>query len=87
MRNGTYFNRGRFGLRPMSNRLSNGPPSFQNALNRLTVTGARRYRWQQFKPQCPVSRSHRVQQWNDPDKCPRCGLFLEKNIIPYRIWD
>jgi len=67
---------------------SNGPPpTFQAALNRLPYDGAQRFRWAQFKLQCPVSPFHRVQSWNEPDKCPRCGLYLEKNALPYRIWD
>lgn len=63
------------------------PPTFQIALNRLTVTGARHFKWMQFPLQCPVMSFHRVQAWNDPDKCPRCGLYLEKNVLPFRIWD
>jgi hypothetical protein len=63
------------------------PPSFQAALNRLTVTGARRFRWVRFGAQCPVASFHKVKAWTDPDKCPRCGLYLEKNTLPYRIWD
>jgi len=62
-------------------------PPFQSALNRLLYTGSRNFRWRQFLPQCPVSDRHRVQPWNDPDKCPRCGVYLEKNVLPYRIWD
>jgi len=63
------------------------PPSFQSALNRLPYKGARYYKWLHFKPQCPVSASHRVQHWSDNDKCPRCGLFLDRNALPYRIWE
>ncbi len=63
------------------------PPPFQSALNRLPVAGARRSRWLQFKIQCPVSAAHRVRNWNDPDKCPKCGIFLEKSALPYRLWD
>ncbi len=63
------------------------PPSFQAALNRLRLSGATRTRWLRFPLLCPVSPRHRVQNWNDPDKCPRCGIFLEKSALPYRIWD
>jgi hypothetical protein len=63
------------------------PPTFEAALNRLRLAGLRRYRWTNFPLQCPVSRIHRVQSWNDPDKCPRCGVYLEKNALPYRIWE
>ena len=63
------------------------PPSFQSALNRLQYTGVTRFRWVPFKPQCPVSPHHRVQMWNEPNKCPRCGTYLEKSAVPYRVWD
>lgn len=63
------------------------PPSFQAALNRLLYHGAARYKWKIFRLQCPISAHHRVQSWNDPDKCPRCGLYLDRNVLPYRIWD
>src|SRR5689334_16135413 len=63
------------------------PPSFEEAVNRLAYQGATRFRWLKFKPQCPVSRFHRVEAWNAPDKCPRCGVYLERNALPYRIWD
>jgi hypothetical protein len=62
-------------------------PSFQAALNRLPHAGVRQFRWVKFQLQCPVSSTHRVETWNDPDKCPRCGLYLEKNVLPFRIWD
>ena len=68
-------------------RRSSVPPSFQSALNRLPTLGAKASRWLQFKLQCPVSPLHRVQAWNDPGKCPRCGIYLEKNAIPFRIWE
>ena len=68
-------------------RALNRPPSFQAALNRLTYVGVSQFRWAQFPLQCPVSAIHRVRSWTDPDKCPRCGLYMEKNALPYRIWD
>jgi len=63
------------------------PPSFQSVLNRLPGTGVKRSGWLQFKVQCPVSALHRVQLWNEPDQCPRCGICLEKNALPFRIWE
>ncbi len=63
------------------------PPHFLSVLNRLLPAGAKRYRWLRFKLQCPVSPVHRVRSWNDPDQCPRCGIFLEKSALPYRLWD
>ena len=65
----------------------NAPPSFPSALNRLLRFGAKASQWLQFKLQCPVSAWHRVQAWNEPDRCPRCGVYLEKNALPFRIWD
>ena len=62
-------------------------PGFQTVLNRLPPTGLKRYKWLSFKLQCPVSGMHRVRGWNDPDQCPRCGAFLEKSALPYRLWD
>ena len=62
-------------------------PAFQAVLNRLPPPGANRLKWLAFKPQCPVSALHRIRAWNDPDRCPKCGVFLEKNALPYRLWD
>jgi hypothetical protein len=63
------------------------PPPFQAVLNRLPPRGVKRFKWLSFKLQCPVSPIHRVRSWNDPDKCPRCGIFLEQSALPYRLWD
>jgi hypothetical protein len=63
------------------------PPGFQSVVNRLPQTGVKRCRWLTFKIQCPVSALHRVQSWNEPDRCPRCGIYLEKSALPYRLWD
>jgi hypothetical protein len=63
------------------------PPTFDSALNRLLYKGIRRFIWLQFKLQCPVSPLHRVRSWTAPGRCPRCGLHLERNAVPYRIWE
>ncbi len=63
------------------------PPSFLAALNRLPQTGVKRFKWLPFNLQCPVSATHRVRSWNDPDRCPKCGVFLEKSALPFRLWD
>jgi hypothetical protein len=63
------------------------PPNFDSVLNRLLYTGTRRFKWSSFKLQCPVSALHPVEIWNAPDKCPRCGFYLEQNALPYRIWE
>ncbi len=66
---------------------ASGPPSFQAALGRLSSTGFTRFKWLDFKLQCPVSPSHSVQSWSEPGKCPKCGMFLEKNAVPFRVWE
>ncbi len=63
------------------------PPTFQAALTRLPVTGVGRHRWRIFKAVCPISQSHKVHAWRDPGPCPRCGNVMEKNPLPYRIWE
>lgn len=73
-------------LRPFQEGLKRAP-TFAGALNRLSLTGGQRFKWVQFPVQCPVASFHRVKPWNDPDKCPRCGIYLDKNTLPYRIWD
>lgn len=78
---------GRSRVRNPSRALELQPPTFQAALNRLRKMPSADWMWVEFKPQCPVSARHRIQTWNDPDKCPKCGIFLEKNPLPYRIWD
>jgi hypothetical protein len=68
-------------------RHSSRAPSFHEAMSRLPLLGATACRWLQFRMQCPVSPAHRVEAWNEPGKCPKCGLFLEKGALPYRLWD
>jgi hypothetical protein len=63
------------------------PPRFEAVLNRLPPSGAKRFKWIPFKLQCPVSALHRVRSWNAPDRCPKCGILLEKGALPYRLWD
>jgi hypothetical protein len=57
------------------------------ALNRLVYAGFERLKWVQYRLQCPVASTHHVRSWTEPDKCPRCGLYLERNVLPYRIWE
>ncbi|MBE0542392.1 MAG: hypothetical protein IH623_13485 [Verrucomicrobia bacterium] len=63
------------------------PPTFQAALNRLAFTGVKRFRWLRFKAVCPISARHRVRDWKQPGKCPKCGILVECNALPFRIWD
>lgn len=60
--------------------------SLEVVLNRLPLMG-KRFKWAQFKIRCPVSLAHRVQAWNEPGKCPRCGTFLDKSALPFRYWE
>jgi hypothetical protein len=68
-------------------RARSAAPTFLAALNRLPPKGTKRLKWVNFKPACPLSARHRVRKWQPPDKCPKCGCFLERNAIPFRIWD
>ncbi len=55
--------------------------------NRLALGGSPKLKWVQVKLSCPVSAHHRIEMWNQPGKCPRCGTFLERTLTPYRIWE
>lgn len=63
------------------------PPPFEEVVSRLPLPKSRGFRWFDFKPQCPVSKSHRVEVWNNPGKCPVCGSFLERDGLPFRLWE
>ncbi len=43
--------------------------------------------WKQFKLACPTNPRHRVEEWKEPGRCPRCGNFMEKSGIPFRLWE
>ena len=53
----------------------------------LKGSPARKKDWQSHQPTCPVEGKHRVETWRDPGRCPRCGNYLEKNGLPFRVWD
>ena len=55
--------------------------------NRLLFSATARSRWVILQPCCPVSKIHHVESWNDPGPCPRCRAYLERTVMPYRIWD
>jgi hypothetical protein len=63
------------------------PPTFSSVLNRLAFPGAKQFRWVEFKVRCPVSGMHRIEPWSEGNKCPRCGSFLDKHPLAFRIWD
>jgi hypothetical protein len=77
----------RQGAAPGHRRASEKPPSIQAMLNRLPATGVKRFEWLQFKLQCPFFPHHRIESWNEPGKCPRCGVYLERHGLPFRIWE
>jgi hypothetical protein len=53
----------------------------------LPSSPARQAGWQSFKPACPANPKHRIESWQDPGRCPRCGSYLEKTGLPFRLWD
>jgi hypothetical protein len=71
---------------PFNNQLKRAP-SFNWALNRLRYTGEKLSDWVKFPLQCPVASFHKVRAWNNPDRCPRCGVFLERSALAFRVWD
>lgn len=63
-------------------------PARNNLLPPMLLFGSpRRTRWVELKLCCPVAAAHRIEVWVAPGKCPRCGTFLEREVLPYRIWD
>ncbi len=63
------------------------PPTFRAALNRVVTGAGKRFSWVRYPAACPVSSSHRIREWHQPGKCPRCGVFLDGNAIPFKLWD
>lgn len=43
--------------------------------------------WENLQIFCPITKSHRVEPWQDPGRCPRCGNFMEKNGFPWKLWE
>jgi hypothetical protein len=46
-----------------------------------------RTQWLKLTPRCPAFPGHRIAPWTAPGKCPRCGIYLERAALPYRIWE
>jgi hypothetical protein len=63
------------------------PVILQDSLFNPRRGPARLLVWKRLAPACPVVPKHFVEAWNDPGRCPRCGSFLEKNGLPFRLWD
>ena len=53
----------------------------------LAGSPARKKDWEQKPLACPRQGKHRVEPWREPGRCPRCGNFLEKNGMAFRVWD
>ena len=53
----------------------------------LPVNTAARNQWVTLTLRCPVSPLHRVEPWSHPGRCPRCGVFMDRTVTPYRIWE
>ena len=53
----------------------------------LPGSAARQKGWQTFPLACPANAKHLVTAWRDPGRCPRCGNYLEKAGLPFRLWD
>ena len=66
---GLKFSFGLNGLRSSLQQRNSVPPTFQSALSLLPNKGVKHYKWLNFKAQCPVSVTHRVEIWSDSDKC------------------
>lgn len=63
------------------------PPTFAAALNQLVIGSGKRFRWVRYKLVCPVSARHRIREWKQPGKCPKCGVFLDGSGAPFKVWD
>jgi hypothetical protein len=63
------------------------PPTFEGLLARLGGLGGEPRRWVDFPLGCAVSRLHRVRPWKIGGRCPRCGAVMERNALPFRLWD
>jgi len=62
------------------------PPSVDQLMRRLPLTGRMETRWAKFDIACAVSPKHMVRPWNDPGVCPKCGVFLERSGNVFRQW-
>ena len=57
----------------------------------LAGSPAKERSWEKPELACPMEYDkkikHRVEVWNDPGRCPRCGNYMEKNGMAFRLWD
>ncbi len=61
------------------------PPDLDALMKRLPSLEVTR--WVRFDAACPVDPKHDIEEWKDPGKCPRCGVFIERGAFPFRQWD
>ena len=66
---------------------TNELPPLTQLMRRMPWAGRRNTKREKFVPACTNSKSHVVRPWNQPDKCPRCGVFLERDAFPLVQWD
>jgi len=67
--------------------LPSAPPPLAELMTRLPLIGRSDTQRRTFELACAMSPSHLVRAWNRPDKCPRCGAFLECSGFPFAQWD
>jgi hypothetical protein len=77
----------RLRIRRLAQPPAEAPPTLAAALNRLPAPPSARLSWRTYDLTCPNEPSHRVEPWNAPGRCPRCGDYLESSALPYRRWD
>jgi hypothetical protein len=65
----------------------NSPPPLEKLSKRLPSMRRLSAPMKAFDLTCLTSPSHTVREWNQPDKCPRCGTFMESNGFPFSLWD
>jgi len=63
------------------------PPRVEAAINRLPCSPGEPREWTEYLPRCAVDPTHRIEPWQAPGRCPRCGCYMDRGPIPYRVWD
>jgi hypothetical protein len=63
------------------------PPPLTKLMTRLPFASRLATRPQKFELACAASPDHRIRVWNQPGKCPQCGVFLERSGFPFAQWD
>jgi hypothetical protein len=60
-------------------------PPFEAVANLLPPMGSTH--WVHFEPACSNGPHHPIRLWHQPGKCPHCGVFMERNTVPFRQWE